>query len=376
LSYFNQIRRVGDNRSLVNDLAKRLARFQSQQQIHQSDDTDFIRLVRVDFDRVDVSDNFYEAYASPRVNDFQLPLEPDGDLMRLWIKFNSPSTYEKDDSGYNNLVQPINGPIYLPGVHGSTLSIVLDPAKKQYVRVADIDWIQMTGLEEENPLFGVFDPQSFDSQYDSTTGATRGKEWSITTTISPTSLTLDPAEGTDGSIRIASKTDNENTAWTIAMEQDGTLRYTVRDNGNFYASTTAADAIGPLDTWYDLAFVYSWTDHKPRIYVNAVDLTLSTPDTPLSFNDDSFTDLMIGSRYILNGAHDPFGSYLSAHIDDFRIYRKIALTQQQVANLHTNGVSISNIPLGHVAVIGRSWYFSSAPSFTSISYSAGSFSAG
>lgn len=321
---FYQLRRIPDNRSRIRELANAFNRFKSRQNVRESDDADFMRLMRTGVDAVGLSDNIYATEVIPRARLFQLPMEPDGVFLRFWLRFDDPNTYELDSSGFGSSAEVKgNGTIYKGGKFG--LAIRFDGQQSRVVVT-------------NNSSVGL------------------STSFSISVWVNPELITLSGPEDTTKR-RIAVKADDASNGYQLSIDSNGDLQWVVRWLGNNYSSTKL-NGFNSLNTWF--LVVATWNSAligagtPAQCFVNNAPYnTTGAADAPTFPAAGANTNLLLGAKEDDSGVDN---GHFKGMMDDFRYYKGMAFTTQQRTNLWTNLYSISNIPLNQVAVLGR-WYF-------------------
>lgn len=320
--YFRQTGKGKDARAIIKELVERLAKIEGQ--VNEIETIDFSQIIRSNNDRIvyisvgDLEPN--SGGPSPTFKQYQMPIEPDGDKLRLWLKFSNVLTdgRYRDESGFgHHAALEAGAPATASG--------------------------PITGLPALR-FDGIDDALSVVNTASINTTGTLSTGFSINFNINPTAIT-----NHGGLPRIiAAKTDDSITArqygWMIWIDPNGTLYFHVRIANNL-RTTSKTFAIPAVNRWYKVACVFDRPSLTPRIYINGAFAGeaisafvggLALPNTTLS--------LFLGSNDIAGQSH--FSGFLS----DFRYWREKMLTDQEIDNLQANGYTIS--PITDVARAG------------------------
>lgn len=316
-SYFKQRNRTHDVRSLIKEIVSRVAKL--EQKVDEIETLEFTRPVRANNDRivyVDVGSTEVNAVTiDPNLKDFQLPLEPDGKYLTVWMNMNAVAgTTMRDASGYGNHAQ------------------VVGTITKQDGQVTDLPGRQFD-VSEGGDKLRIPDAPSIN-----TFTQTLSTGLSINFSIKPIATSLDGGK----SRVIACKTDDSLTArqygWIIWVDQNNNLYFHVRI-ANVLRTAAKVSAFPSLNAFYRVACTYDRGTSTPKIYINGA---LSTDTVSTSFMGDialpsTTLDMIIG------GTDEASASRLSAILCDFRYWREKVLLQVEIDNLQQNGYSITAI---------------------------------
>jgi len=259
------------------------------------------------------------------ITSYLLPFEADEKYLTVWFEFHTWGfgSVLKDISGFGNHAFFIgsNAPGGTQGPDkglGST-SLAMELDGTQGMDVPDDTGIQLKGT---------------------TTGI------SISALINPYSFTATPT----GSARyIYSKKDDDSNYTAIHIDSIGIIRFWIWFAGVDYSKKTTTAPV-ELNDWSSLVCTFNSSTHAAVIYVNGTSQTLTT-DT---ITDPTITTADSGSGRV--DGHVFWGSsdgYFIGAVSDFRYYREKILSSTDVTHLNTNKLSITNIPLGGVAIINH-----------------------
>ena len=133
-----------------------------------------------------------------------------------------------------------------------------------------------------------------------------------------------------------------------ALGSDGTVYFSVKKAGVEYRRKTASGSVN-TNAWCDLWFTFNYSTNTPAIYVNNVKYTTASTEGLLWNNTHSH---MIIGNYNLGPS---IGQY-RGRMDEFRLYRNTIVSDAQVDNLNTNGLTITDINVDEtqgVAIVNR-----------------------
>lgn len=160
----------------------------------------------------------------------------------------------------------------------------------------------------------------------------------------------EPTATTGTTIRryIFQKMDDLDNGATAALGSDGTVYFSVKKAGVEYRRQTASGSVN-TNAWCDLWFTFNYSTNTPAIYVNNVKYTTTSTEGLLWNNTHSH---MIIGNYNLGPS---IGQY-RGKMDEFRLYRNTIVSDAQVDNLNTNGLTITDINVDEtqgVAIVNR-----------------------
>lgn len=372
MSYFSQIRRIPTVKSLLRELAEKLARFQAEQN-RVDNANDIIEVLRVRYHKVKFNTAVKQAFIDSADRQFFLPFEPDGDHLRVWFRGSgwNGNFSARDYSGYDQQIYVpfISGLVEGPE-GGDRLGVYLDGIR-DYIDVISDDSLKMNTL---------------------TTGFT------ISCFIFPKDLSQH-----NGKNRVIASKNDDNTGlngWVLEVIPDGSLKMSVVYNGqsatatmNSAFPTMEANDEDPniftdtgLNKWYLVIAVYHiGTPGYITLFVNNVKYDGS--NTAVNFDYRNFLD----SNFLTTGdtsqATVPIDATQNLHIGnrggnidslfcgfiaDFRMYFDLLFTDTQADHMWNNKLTITDIEYGSVAQVGR-WFLRGTVSFTDTSFTDQSF---
>ena len=273
---------------------------------------------------------------------WELPIEPDGDKLKLWFMLDHLGTKITDLSGFGH-----HG--FLKG-HPTLQRASIDMGFRQSSASPATDTMQFnTALDEVGNPTGeyVIVPDHEDLQF-----AQYVNGFSIAFRFNSVDFSHDTSFGGIFNRRFASKVDDEDNFWSLVFDDTGDIDFQVSDNGVLYKRDF--DLLS-LNTWYDVAVTYnplggSTSADRIKIYVNGVEGS-STSSLGLIPAPSFENDLYIASRYEGNG-------FFRGTISSFMIWMDKVLTSTEVSNLNTNKWTTQNTPHGKVPLIN---YFTIDP---------------
>ena len=163
--------------------------------------------------------------------------------------------------------------------------------------------------------------------------------------------TREPAPQPGGTIirrYIFQKMDDLDHGATAALGSDGTVYLNVKKAGLEYKVKTAPGAVA-VNTWADIWFTFSPSTNSPAIYVNNRQYT--TPSTENLIWNNKHSHTIIGNYNV--GA--TVGQF-RGRMDEWRLYRNMLATAQQVDNFDANGLTITPVNVDStqgVAIVNR-----------------------
>ena len=147
---------------------------------------------------------------------------------------------------------------------------------------------------------------------------------------------------------IFQKMDDLDHGATGAIGADGTVYLNVKKAGLEYKVKTAPGAV-KVNTWADIWFTFSPSTNSPAIYVNNVKYTTPSSENLIWNNKHSHT--IIGN-YNVGATTGQF----RGRMDEWRLYRNMLATAQQVDNFDANGLTITPVNVDStqgVAIVNR-----------------------
>ena len=159
-----------------------------------------------------------------------------------------------------------------------------------------------------------------------------------------------PSGGGGTTIRryIFQKMDDLDHGATAAIGSDGTVYFNVKKAGLEYKVKTAPGAVA-VNTWADIWFTFSPSTNSPAIYVNNRKYT--TPSTENLIWNNKHSHTIIGN-YNVGATTGQF----RGRMDEWRLYRNMLATAQQVDNFDANGLTITPVNVDStqgVAIVNR-----------------------
>ena len=147
---------------------------------------------------------------------------------------------------------------------------------------------------------------------------------------------------------IFQKMDDLDNGATAAVGADGTVFFNVKKDGLEYKVKTAPGAV-IVNTWADIWFTFSPSTNSPVIYVNNRQYT--TPSTENLIWNNKHSHTIIGNYNV--GA--TVGQF-RGRMDEWRLYRNMLATTQQIDNFDANGLTITPVNVDStqgVAIVNR-----------------------
>jgi len=342
----------------TNEIAKKLSRFLTKDQLDQLADKEDIYINGIDFDTVI---RFHDELLSTKTFDFNTqylpPFEPDRDKLRCWLRGYNLGNAEKDWSSFNRTCDVLGDPILIDGTPFD-LGIHTGGVKSICMRFnrPTSEFINEEYIRIENGTSTTLDIDN---------AGTPGKSYFMR-------FRMKSLAHEGGSIlRLWEKTDDStpNNGIQVKVESDGRLIVVIKDNGVEVKKETAGGSV-VVDTIYDLWVTYTIAGNAIKVYLNNVDMTLvNNVDATNWHSDLSDIDIFVFRR----GLGDPTG-HVYGDFYDFRIYDGKVVSATEVGYMNTNKWTIVNIALGAVLISDYSaTYLVITPSYTSTSFSSTSF---
>lgn len=311
-SYFRLIGRLRDNRALIKEIVNRLTKLEKQ--VNSIETIDFRHFLRSNNDRIVYVGRHQTELGSvaidPNLKLYQMPMEPDGDKLRMWAKFvEFQNAVCPDSSGFENVITLVGNPQPQSSPIAGLPAVLLDGFDDR-IAVSNSGHINLNGLSTGFCLSLNFNP---------TAVSEHGEMPRI----------------------IASKTDDDPTVkdlgWVIWLEPTGTLYFAVIIAGQvFTASFTGA--VPALNRWYRLICRFDKVTNTPSIMINAV---VSTE--PVT-NYIGAAELPSQSLDMSIGGDDVQGrGKFAGFFSDVRYWREKIIDQIEAQNYQNNNYSISNI---------------------------------
>jgi hypothetical protein len=320
-----------DNRTLIKALVRAVTKLQNV--TNPRDVIEIKNILRADNDSVLIgteATNTTDAVVSdPNLKNYQLPYEPDGQLLTLWNRYLSFTVQASnlpagqtvvDSSGYDNHGAMSETPATMASGHADNMGALF------------YDGVDTKYTVGNNP--------NINATINAAPGFTIGM-W-----IKPNSIGLH-----GGQTRvIACKVDDDATApnngWSIWVEPNGTLVFSVKKDGTVRTTADTA-AITVMQTrWYFIVCSYDTSTNTPHIYIDGVHAN----ETIGSSIPPRFPTSGGGLTLYIGGTNAVGNSFFHGGISDFRFWKNKILTQSEITNQFTNKYTILNIP--HIAMAG------------------------
>lgn len=339
----------------TNEIAKKLSKFLTQNQIDQLEDKEDIYSDGQDLETVV---KYHDELQSQKQFTFDVqyypPFEPDGEFVTCWIRGDNLGNDINDISGFDNHGELYGEPILVDGtpfdygIHDfGVKSIALrlnrptsDYVNEEHISIPDHASLQISGI---------------------TTGMTYFLRFKVGSIADQDGFGRTLFEKIDDS--------TPNNGIRVLLSSTGRLIVRIKRGGTEYNSQTATSTIA-ADTVYEVFITYAVSGNVTHIYVNNVDKSLTDPGassnwhTPLTNHD-----LAIFYR---GGTSENGHTY--GDLYDFMIYKEMVLSATQVSRHFTNKWTVENYPFGEVMVTNYyAPYIEAFQSFTSTSFTSGGF---
>lgn len=339
----------------TNEIAKKLSKFLTQNQLDQLEDKEDIYSDGQDLETVV---KYHDELQSQKQFDFTTqyypPFEPDGQYVTCWIKGDNLGNQINDISGFDNHGALYGEPVLVDGtpfdygIHDyGVKSIALrlnrptsDFENEERIIIPDSTNIRLSGIATGMTYFIRFKVGSIADQ--------------------------------DGFGRtLFEKIDDStpNNGIRVLLSSTGRLIVRIKRGGTEYNSQTATSTIA-ADTVYEVFITYAVSGNVTHIYVNNVDKTLTDPGASSNWHSPlTNLDLTIFQR---GGTSDD--GYTYGDLYDFMIYKEKVLSATQVGRHYTNKWTIENYNFGEVMVANYyATYIEDFDSFTSTGFTSTSF---
>ena len=342
-SSFNTIRKhTSDPNALrIKQLAQELAKQRSDNTSADLESEDIRSQGRMDHSTIKINDErlkFLTTIPVTNNNDFyEMPNEPDGDKLKLWLMMDHLGRRIQDASGF------LHHGILLghPTMHRSPLDMgfMQTSAAPAFPAMSFNTALDSVGNPTGEHIQVVNHPDLQFSQF--------SNGFSIAFRFNAVDFSFDTTSGSFNR-RFASKQDDPDNHWVVVFDVTGDIDFQVTDNGTLYKRDF--DNL-QLNTWYQTVMTYdpnagATSADRIKIYVDGIEGS-SASGVTLIPPPQQIRNLYIGARTAST-------AFFRGFIQDFRIYMDKVLTQQEVTNLNTNELSISDIPKGRVFVINYS----------------------
>ena len=337
-SSFNTIRKhTSDPNALrIKQLAQELAKQRSDNTSADLESEDIRSQGRMDHSTIKINDERLKFLTTIPVNHdlYEMPFEPDGDKLKLWLMMDHLGRRIQDASGFQH-----NG-ILLghPTMHRSPLDMgfMQTSASPAFPAMSFNTALDSVGNPTGEHIQVVNHPDLQFSQF--------SNGFSVAFRFNCVDFSFDTTSGSFNR-RFASKQDDPDNHWVVIFDVTGDIDFQVTDNGVLYKRDF--DNL-QLNTWYQTVMTYdpsagSTSADRIKIYVDGIEGS-SASGVTLIPPPPQIRNLYIGARTAST-------AFFRGFIQDFRIYMDKVLTQQEVTNLNNNELSISDIPKGKVFVI-------------------------
>ncbi len=315
----------------VNQISKKLSKFLNSQQTDKLESKEDIYSAGQDIDTVI---KFHSELSSTNYFDFSTqyfpPFEPDGDKVKAWVRGTNLGNELRDwaERGRNISLHGdallVDGAPFDDGIHtGGTKSIAL-----RFNRPTS------DNENEEDISIESTDPSGLEVE-----GISTGVSYFLRVRL------FDVSSSQNGIKR------------TLLMKRDGVtpthgvhifidpinqrLVFLIKRSGIVYIKETAAGTLAN-NTVYDIWCTYAAAGNVQHVYINNVDMTLSTSGYTEFWNSDT-TDV---DMYIFSRGGE--GGHIYGDLYDARMYREKVVSSTEVGYFNTNKWTIVNIPYGAV----------------------------
>jgi hypothetical protein len=349
--FLGQIRKASNNKTArtVKELANRYQKLYTQNV--NIEDESLIDQGRSTKGRVVLDNKLQYANKITEIPAFYVPIEPDNEYLRFWIKGNHTGYHLQDLSLFDNVITTNNNKhwclvdsggldVGYLGTHGGVNSCPC--------------W-QLDGLTDSG--------QVADAGRVQVSSATVGI--SITAWVKIADFTQHQSTNR----RIVAKKDDATNGYALFVTSSNKAVFAVKFAGNEYKVETPATLAA--NTWYFIAATFDSATPTAKIYLNG---TVSTTAFSASV---TYPYVNTNMQLFTNGNDGHLGDIgdFSGWVRDIRFWKEKILSQQEITNFNTNRNTISNIPLGGVMIAGFTWVPGDIQlsSFTTTSFSTTSF---
>ena len=317
---------------LFTELQKRFAKFITGQQVDliDSDNED----IYTDGQDIDTVIKYHSELSSTHLFNFLPgyfpPFEPDGNVVKTWLRGTNTGNTVKDVSGFNHTATIYGDPTLVDGTTdlgtftGAIKSIALrfnrhtsDFETEEHLSIPDHSDIQLSAISTGFSIFVRFRMKAIADQ------------GGIAATIFEKIDDSTPSNG-----------------YMLQVLSDGRLLFIVKKGGVATAKYAAAGSI-IIDTVYDVFVTFTVSGSVEHIYINGADKSLSSFVGTINWRDvPTNHDLFIFTR---GQNSTPRGS-VYGDFYDYKYYSQYIVSQTEVTRHYTNKWTISNIPFGQVMV--------------------------
>ena len=337
-SGFNVIRKhTSDPNALrIKQLAQELAKQRSDNTSSELESEDIRSQGRMDHSTIKINDERLKFLTTIPVDNepYHMPNEPDGDKLKIWLMMDHLGRRVLDASGFGH-----HGNLHgHPTMHRSDLDMGFQQtaAAPAFPAMSFNTALDSVGNPTGEHIQVINDPDLQFSQY--------SNGFSVAFRFNCVDFSFDTSSGSFNR-RFASKQDDPDNHWVIVFDVTGDIDFQVTDNGTLYKRDI--DQL-QLNTWYQVVATYdpnagATSEDRIKIYLDGSEESTES-QLELIPPPSNIRNLYIASRTNQTG-------FFRGFIQDFRIYMDKVLTQQEVTNLNTNELSITDIPKGKVFVI-------------------------
>ena len=343
----------------ANELSKKLSRFLTKDQLDLLDDREDIYTDGQDFDSViklhsNLGGETKFTFDAP----YYPPFEPDGDVVRVWVRGINLGNELTDWSLANETIKLWGDPTIVDGA-----------PHDEGIKTSGVKSIALRLNRPTSPLVNEEYIEIEDSGTLQIAGTSTGKSYFMRFRIHNLAL----QGGLERTLFAKIDGDTVQDAVLATVSTDGRIRWYVKRSNVWHRVQTAASTIS-VNTVYDVVFTWTQSGSVQHIYVNDLDKSLTDPGADPTLASNTFShEIFIGQRG--SGPEDGF-AYMDLY--DFRIYDEKIISALEVSHLFANKWTIADIPFGQVII---SNYWSTYPespstfSFTATSFTATSFTA-
>jgi len=264
------------------------------------------------------------------------PLEPDGNLLRLWLRGTNIGNSLKDWSTLSRTVDLIGDPLLVDGNFD-------DGTKSEGVLSICTRFNRPTSDARNNEYVIVQNLGSQTMDIDNLTSP--GKSYFMRFRL------FSLAQQENARIRLWEKTDNAtpNDGIHVKIDPDRRLIVVIKKSGIEYKKETATGVM-QTNTVYDLWVTFADASGTIHVYLNNVDMTLSNNTDATNWH----SDLTNNDIYIFRRGSGDDSGHVYGDLYDFRIYDGKVVSSTEVGYHFTNKWTIVDIPFGQV-IISNYW---------------------
>ena len=324
-SYYKQFAKRKDFLNILKELQIRLAK--RERVSNPLETIEFKHFFRANNDRVlfftQATNTTGAVVTDPNLKYYQMPIEPDGNKLRVWFRFNDfAGGTVKDWSGFNNTGN------------------VFGTLQKQ---AGHVEHMNAVGSDGVGPNIIRVPHKNPDTSMVLSTGFT------IAVWVRPTRIDLHGGKPRVIATKIDDDINTKERGWSLWVEPSGTLFFVVKMPGTTYVRR-ATNALPVMNDWYFITAVWNAvTQSIQPLHVNAVEYS----GEPQTLNDkEPYFPTMAGTglSIVIAGTDESATSKWAGSIGDFRYFYEKAYTHGENVIQFSNKYTISDIP--HVALIG------------------------